>query len=243
MSALMKRLVAPLSLLMLSLFQITVAQARSDEHIQHEIEARIADSQQLAGTRIEVHVEQRLVILTGEVRIYEQKLVSERIVWTTTGVFEVDNEIRVKPKIPVTDPVIDRRVMEVVINDDRFRAAGVSVQVSEGRVFLRGHFVNFSDPTALKHKVAEIEGVIDIDMQATFLARLGAVRRSTSEMRHGFLIHHATGMRAETGISYEDAVKQNHRLDTGSEPSLSHAVLTADLGPMGACYPTVLNSK
>lgn len=173
----MKSFVAPLSLLMLSLFQITVAQARSDALIQREIEAQIADSEQLAGARIEVHVEQRLVILTGDVRIYEQKLVSERIAWTMTGVFEVDNEIRVMPKIPLTDTAIERKVMEIVITDDRFRAAGVSVQVNNGKVHLRGNFINFSDPATLKHKVAEIEGVIDIDIHATFLARLGAATR------------------------------------------------------------------
>ena len=59
MSDLMKRFVAPLSLLMLSLFQISVAQARSDELIQREIEEQIADSKQLAGARIVVHVEQK----------------------------------------------------------------------------------------------------------------------------------------------------------------------------------------
>jgi len=175
MSDLMKRFVAPLSLLMLSLFQISVAQARSDELIQREIEEQIADSKQLAGARIAVHVEQRLVILTGNVRIYEQKLVSERIAWTTTGVFEVDNEIRVMPKIPLTDTAIERKVMEIVIADDRFRAAEVSVQVSNGKVLLKGNFVNFADPTALKHKVAEIEGVIGIEMHAVFLAKLGGV--------------------------------------------------------------------
>ena len=185
MSGLVKSVVAPLSLLMLSLFQITVAQARSDELIQREIKAQIADSEQLAGARIEVHAEQRLVILTGEVRIYEQKLVSERIAWTTTGVFEVDNELRVAPKIPLTDTAIERKVMEIVITNDRFRAAGVNVQVSKGKVILTGNFVNFSDPTALKHKVAEIEGVIAIDMQATFLARLGALSPGTSENRDG----------------------------------------------------------
>ena len=187
MSDLMKRFVAPLSLLMLSLFQITVAQARSDELIQREIEAQIADSEQLAGARIAVQVEQRLVILTGDVRIYEQKLVSERIAWTTMGVFEVDNEIRVVPKIPLTDTAIERKVMQIVISDDRFRAAGVSVQVSDGMVSLRGNFVNFSDPTALKHKVAEIEGVIGIDIHAVFLAKL-----ATACAKHFLRTRHST---------------------------------------------------
>ena len=216
MSDLMKSVLTPLSLLLLSLFQITVAQARSDELIQREIETQITNSEQLAGARIEVHVEQRLVVLNGEVRVYEQKLVSERIAWTTTGVFEVDNEIRVIPKIPFTDTAIERKVMEIVINDDRFRAAGVNFQVRKGKVFLTGNFVNFSDPTALKHMVAEIEGVIDIDMQATFLARLGAVSQSASEIQDGFHIHRKTGILSETGIWREGTRDRDNEPDAGS---------------------------
>ena len=179
MSYLTIRLILPLLLLLLSPFQAVVALDRSDELIKRDIEAKISESKALTGTQIRIHVEQQLVILTGEVRLYEQKLVSERIAWTTTGVYEVDNEVRVKPKIPLSDTTIERKVAEIVVKDGRFRAAGVSVQVSKGKVVLRGNFVNFSDPTALKHKVAEIEGVIDIDMQATFLARLGGISRST----------------------------------------------------------------
>lgn len=170
----MKSVVVPVLLLLLSLFQVTVAQARSDELIQLEIENRIAASEPLTDAGIKVHVEERLVILTGQVRIYEQKLVGERIAWTTTGVFEVDNEIRVRPKAPLPDTEIERKVMEIVMRNDRFRAAGVTVTASEGKVLLKGNFLGFSDPTALKHKVAKIEGVIGIEMQSVFLAQLGA---------------------------------------------------------------------
>jgi len=38
------------------------------------------------------------VVLTGKVRLYEQKLIADRIAWTTPGVFEVDNEIQVVSK-------------------------------------------------------------------------------------------------------------------------------------------------
>ena len=100
MSESMMRTGGPVLLLILVLFQVTPVLARSDDLIQREIEAQIAGSTMLRDTLIEVHVEQRLVVLTGQVRLYEQKLISDRIAWTTLGVFEVDNEIRVVPKVP-----------------------------------------------------------------------------------------------------------------------------------------------
>ncbi len=33
-----------------------------------------------------------------------------------------------------------------------------------------GSFLGFSDPTILKHKIAEIEGVVDIEISAAFFA-------------------------------------------------------------------------
>lgn len=161
-------------LLMVALFQVTLAAARSDDLIQSEIEARIVESTALNGTRIEVHVEQRLVVLTGEVRLYEQKLVGGRIAWTTPGVEEVDNEIQVVPKLALSDEGIDVRIREIVKADERFRAAAVVVRVDNGKVFLTGSFLGFRDPTVLKHKVAKIEGVMDIEIRALFLAGQGS---------------------------------------------------------------------
>ncbi len=69
----------PVLLLIPGLFQVTPVPARSDNLIQRDIEAQIAGTEKLRGTRIEVHVEERLVVLAGEVRLYEQKLISDRI--------------------------------------------------------------------------------------------------------------------------------------------------------------------
>ncbi len=74
-------------------------------------------------------------------RLYKQRLIADRIAWTTLGVFEVYNEIR------------------------------AVVRVNNGKVSLKGSFLGFRDPSILKHKVAEIEGAVDIKINAAFLAR------------------------------------------------------------------------
>ena len=156
----------------LALFQPQASLAASADRIKSDVETRIAASERLKDTRIEVHVEERLVVLTGEVRLYEQKLVSERLAWTTPGVFEVDNELRVVPRVPRTDTAIARKIRDIVYKHERFRVANVVADVEEGRVRLNGSFLGYSDPTDLKHRIAEIEGVVEIDISARFLARL-----------------------------------------------------------------------
>jgi len=162
----------PVLLLILALFQAAPAIARSDDLIQREIEAQIAASEKLRGVSIEVKVVQRLVVLTGQVRLFEQKLICGRIAWTTLGVFEVDNEIRVVPKLPLSDEAIERKIKEMVKADKQLENAEVVVSVSSGKVFISGSFLGFRDPSRLKHKVAEIEGVIDIKINAAFFAHL-----------------------------------------------------------------------
>ncbi len=155
--------------LTLCLFQAAPVLARSDDIIREEIEAELATLETLRETQIKVHVEDRLVILTGSVRFYEQKLISARIAWTTPDVYEVDNELQVKPIAPLSDAAIKQTIWKIVKANERFRASALEVTVREGRVTVDGTFVGFADPSFLKHKVAEIEGVIDIDMIATFV--------------------------------------------------------------------------
>lgn len=160
--------------LMAALVQVTPVLARSDDRIQRDVEARIAESSALDGAPIEVHVVQQLLLLTGQVRLYAQKLVCDRIAWATPGVKAVDNELQVVPKVARSDEAIERRIRAIVKTDERFYNAAVKTRVEQGNVFVSGSFLRYRDPSILKHKVAEIEGVIEITISAAFLARNGS---------------------------------------------------------------------
>jgi len=149
-------------------FQAPPAIARGDGLMQREIEAKIAQTKVLRGTQIEVRVVQRLVVLTGQVRLYEQKLIGGRIAWTAVGVFEVENDILVMPTVLVSDNDIDLKIRKIIQADKRFIAAAVELSVNNGEVRLSGKFANLHDPSRLKHRVAEIEGVLNITMNAKF---------------------------------------------------------------------------
>lgn len=105
----------------------------------------------------------------GQVRLYSQKMMYARIAWQTKGVVEVENEIRVEPVVPLTDGAIERKIREIVKTCRRFQGVKLKIIVEKGYVFLRASFENSRDVLFLKHRVAEIEGVIAIRIDASFM--------------------------------------------------------------------------
>ncbi len=141
--------------------------ALSDEIIKQRIEAA-ANIPELKGTKVGVVVEDSYVVLYGKVRLYSQKMMYERIAWQTMGVVEVENEIRVVPRVPLADRAIERKIREIVKTYPRFHGAHVEIRVEKGSVFLRAIIEHPRDIMFLKHRVAEIEGVIAIEIEAAF---------------------------------------------------------------------------
>jgi osmotically-inducible protein OsmY len=142
--------------------------ALSDETIKQRIEETASNTSELRGTKVGVAVEDSYVVLYGEVRLYIQKMTYERIAWQTMGVVEVDNEIRVVPVVPVADTAIERKIREILRTYRRFHGAQVKIRVKEGSVFIRGTLEHPRDILFFKHQVAEIEGVIAIEIEAAF---------------------------------------------------------------------------
>ena len=152
------------------LLYIPRTSALSDELIKQNIEKDAADTLRLRATKVDLVVEDGNVVLFGEVGLYIQKMLYEKIAWKNQGVIEVDNEIRVVPRLPQTDAAVERKIMQVIQTHQRFKGAKVAVTVETGNVFIRINLDHPSDILFLKHRVAEIEGVISIEIQAKFFA-------------------------------------------------------------------------
>ncbi|MCP4600444.1 MAG: hypothetical protein GY847_07920 [Proteobacteria bacterium] len=103
----------------------------------------------LKSARVRVDVENGAVILSWTLLIYDHKMKYERIAWQTYGVVEADNE--------VLGAYRRQHIVEV------------AARVTSGKVLLQ---VAFAHPRAvffLKHEVAEIEGVIAIEIHISFV--------------------------------------------------------------------------
>ncbi len=159
--------------LILTLLQLSPVFALSnDGEIKQAVKESITKNEQLKGAEIVVGVEQRLVVLTGHVRLYEQKLVAGRIAWSTPDVFEIDNEIKVIPKKPLTDAEIISKVKQILKKYPMFQNMNPKINVEKGIVSIEGIFSKISAPMFLRHKVAEIEGVIDIKIIPQLLDKI-----------------------------------------------------------------------
>ncbi len=150
--------------ILLGMLRVPRGLAMSDDVIKQRIEGVAAETVRLKGTKVQVHVENCFVVLSGTVRFYREKMLFELIAWKTMGVAEVDNEIVVVPRVAQSDAAIKDKIIEIVKTFPRFHGAGVSVTVDGGAVTLRGTFDHPLDVQFLKNQVADIEGVIALEM-------------------------------------------------------------------------------
>ncbi len=72
--------------------------------------------------------------------------------------FEVDDEIRVMWMLPLSDADIERKIREIVKAKEHSRDAGVAIRVNNGKVLLKGRFLDYRVPMLLKRKAAKIRG-------------------------------------------------------------------------------------
>ena len=169
----LKSLAAPLIALALLLSPTTQALALSDDVIKQRIEEQVAQEIELGAATVRIEVGDGFVVLSGRVRLYAHKLSFERIAWQTAGVEDVDNEIRVIPLVPLDDEAIEREIREIIKTHSRFHRSGAKIRVENGAVFISATFQHPRDDLFLKKRVAEIEGVIAIEIDPMFIAQIG----------------------------------------------------------------------
>src|SRR5919197_1929513 len=142
--------------------------AAGDREILEHIAVQTHHDERLEGTTVHVAVRGGQVILSGTVYLYSQKMLYEHIVGRTPGVVEINNDIRVVPRLPVEDAEIAGHIRTLIKAHQRFQNAEITVDVTQGAVSLSGTFHDPSDFLFLKHQVEEIEGVIRLEIMARF---------------------------------------------------------------------------
>lgn len=152
---------------LLGVFFAAEVLANSDSIIKQRITDEITDTKDLEGTTISVAVDGGMVILSGSVSLYHQKMLYSRIAWRTVDVEDVDNEIVVVPDVFLTDEEIELRIDDILKKKfERFRSLSLEILVKKGEVILLGVFDLPRDVLFLKHEIGKINGVIAIEIKA-----------------------------------------------------------------------------
>ena len=140
-----------------------------DREILEHIAVQTHYDERLEDTEVHIVVQGGQVVLSGTVYLYSQKMLYEHIVGRTPGVVEIHNDIRVVPRLPVEDAEIAGYIRTLIKGYQRFQNAEITVDVTEGAVSLSGTFYDPGDCLFLKRQVAEIEGVIRLEIMARFV--------------------------------------------------------------------------
>lgn len=148
------------------------AQAEAPESpLAQQVLERLREHDPGVASRVDVTSRDGAVLLRGVVRLYEHLLQAERIAWTTDGVRDVENELRVIPALAVSDDAIEQGVRKILKGDPQFADAAVRVRVEAGFVVLKGLFQDPTGVLALKHRVAALDGVLHVEIEAMLVAR------------------------------------------------------------------------
>jgi osmotically-inducible protein OsmY len=153
-------------------------QALEDVELRARIEAKLAELPGREGAEIRVMVRNGQVLLQGRVRLLEQSLRAEQAAWKTSGVLDLENELRVVSPGVGGDAAIEQRIRMIIKGDERFIDTNLRLEVTAGEVRLRGLFQDPADVLALKHRIASIPGVLGVEIDAVLVARRGMPDRT-----------------------------------------------------------------
>lgn len=145
-------------------FKDVVQHPNEDSHIQQAVRAEVSVSLDATGRRfVGVAVEHGVVCLTGFVDSYAQKWAAERAAARVVGVKDVRNYLDV---LPPPDPFREdgriRRAAKHALEWDARVPDGVTGDVTDGVLRLRGLVERFSEREAAEEAVRNLIGVRDV---------------------------------------------------------------------------------
>lgn len=115
-------------------------EAPEDVELRARIEAKLAELPDREGAEVRVVVRNGQVLLQGRVRLLEQSLRAEQAAWKTSGVLDLENELRVVSRGVGGDAAIEQRVRMIIKGDDRFIDTNLQLEVTARNL-----------PTTLRH--------------------------------------------------------------------------------------------
>jgi osmotically-inducible protein OsmY len=138
--------------------------APSDKDIKSRIEDILLWNSDINASKISISVSSGVVLLTGSVKTYLEKIKAEEIASNINGVTNVKNKITVVPSESYKDKVIAENIIaaldkNVYINTNAIK---VYVKVENGKVKLSGAVPDFATHRAVLDVVFYTPGVSDV---------------------------------------------------------------------------------
>jgi len=136
---------------------------KTDKEVKKAVKDAFIWDPRIVSFGIEVEADNGEVILKGVVDNYEAKRVAEEDAKNTIGVVDVENHLKVRPTIVITDEEITQKIKNALLVDPVLEQFDFNVNTINNKVYLYGRVNSLYEKNRAEDVASRQIGVVDVE--------------------------------------------------------------------------------
>ena len=134
----------------------------SDQDIKQAIKDALYYDPRVYSFNLEVTVDEGAATLAGEVDNLKAKTAAAEDAGNVLGVWRVNNHIKVRPEVKLTNAELEKKVNDAILRDPYLQLYEVEVDARNGMVYLNGKVNSLFEKQHAEDVAERVKGVVDV---------------------------------------------------------------------------------